>query len=107
MSGMHSTFSSSITGDKQHSYAILSAMQQGSAAEGSRPQVSAGQQAQEPDAASVSSFGSSISLLKGKLHRPFNKKASDSGKSSSLVARQRAAEDANAMALKSQVRPHH
>ncbi|KAF6843095.1 hypothetical protein CMUS01_02442 [Colletotrichum musicola] len=102
MSGMHSTFSSSITGDKQHSYAVLSAMQQGSAAEASPPQ-----QAQEPDAASVSSFGSSVSLLKGKLHRPFNNKASDSGKSSSLVARQRAAKNANAMALKSQVRPHH
>ncbi|KAF9881360.1 hypothetical protein CkaCkLH20_01510 [Colletotrichum karsti] len=104
MSGMHSTFSTSITGDKQHSYAVLSAIQQGSAAESSQTQFSSGQQhPKEFDAASVSSFGSSVSLLKDKRHRSHNKSLT-AKKSSSLVARQRAAEDANAQVLKNQVR---
>ncbi|KAL0944229.1 uncharacterized protein CTRU02_202116 [Colletotrichum truncatum] len=106
MSGMHSTFSNSVVGDKRHSYAVLSALQQGSAAEGSPAQPSSSRQQhpqypKESDAASVSSFGSTVSLLKDKLHQSHNK-SSSSNKSTSLVARQKAADDAKAQVLKNQ-----
>ncbi|KAK1995503.1 hypothetical protein LX36DRAFT_161008 [Colletotrichum falcatum] len=104
MSGMHSTFSNSVTGDKRHSDALLSALQQGSnnstasnATSGSRSQQ------KDSDTASVSSFGSSISLLKGTFHAhsgAASSSRSSSKKSPSLVARQRAAEDAKTQAAK-------
>ncbi|KAK1641191.1 hypothetical protein BDP81DRAFT_129066 [Colletotrichum phormii] len=101
MSGMHSTFSSSITGDSRHSYALLSATQQGSKASGSS---SASPYQKDADIASISSFGSSASLLKSKLnkHSGATKSSSSSKKSSSLIARQRAAEDANTQIMNSQ-----
>ncbi|KAH0434289.1 hypothetical protein CcaCcLH18_05402 [Colletotrichum camelliae] len=106
MSGMHSSFSTSVTGDKQHSYAVLSAIQQGGpAAQGSQTQSSYGQQhRKDSDAASISSFGSSVTLLKDRLHRSHDNMAYSSKKSSSLVARQRAAGDASAQVLQNQVR---
>ncbi|KAI8232162.1 hypothetical protein K4K55_005777 [Colletotrichum sp. SAR 10_96] len=103
MSGMHSSFSSSITGDKQHSYAVLSAIQQGSAAQGPQTQsFYSKQHRKDSDAASISSFGSSVTLLKDKLHRSHDNKASSSKKSSSLIARQRAAGDASGQVLQNQ-----
>ncbi|OLN95589.1 hypothetical protein CCHL11_04869 [Colletotrichum chlorophyti] len=93
MSGMHSTFSSSFTGDKRHSYAVLSALQQSnSISAGNRnngAEYSQTHAQKDADAASVSSFGSSVSLLKNKLYRSQH---SAPNKSASLVARQRAAE---------------
>ncbi|GKT85224.1 hypothetical protein Ct61P_03074 [Colletotrichum tofieldiae] len=93
MSGMHSTFSSSVTGDNRHSYALLSALQQGSGT-GNNAAGSSHSHRKDADAASVSSFGSSVSLLKGNVVLPGSKK------SSSLVARQRAAEDPEAQTSK-------
>ncbi|EFQ27595.1 hypothetical protein CGRA01v4_03043 [Colletotrichum graminicola] len=99
MSGMHSTFSSSVTGDKRHSHALLSALQQGST-------TSTGSNATAgSDTASVSSFGSSVSLLKGTSHghsSAASSSRSGSKKSPSLVARQRAAEDAKTQAAKAE-----
>ncbi|WQF80098.1 hypothetical protein CDEST_05112 [Colletotrichum destructivum] len=104
MSGMHSTFSSSVTGDNRHSYAVLSALQQGASTtsttgNGSCPSP----YRKDADAASVSTFGSSISLIKEKL--PSYSGASStsrSKKSPSLVARQRAAENVEAQASRAQ-----
>ncbi|KAL2874157.1 hypothetical protein SGCOL_010642 [Colletotrichum sp. CLE4] len=107
MSGMHSTFSSSITGDSRHSYALLSAIQQGSKASSSSSSASPYQK--DADIASISSFGSSASLLKSKLNKHSGAKkssslssSSSSKKSSSLISRQRAAEDANTQIMNSQ-----
>ncbi|GKT59074.1 hypothetical protein ColTof4_12633 [Colletotrichum tofieldiae] len=101
MSGMHSTFSSSVTGDNRHSYALLSALQQGSGT-GNNAAGSSHSHRKDADAASVSSFGSSVSLLKGKFHNHASAASSSPGskKSSSLVARQRAAEDPEAQTSK-------
>ncbi|KAK1964983.1 hypothetical protein LY78DRAFT_122549 [Colletotrichum sublineola] len=97
MSGMHSTFSSSVTGDNRHSYALLPALQQGSSTStGSNATSGSHFQQKGSDAASVSSFGSSVSLLKGTPHghsSAVSSSSSGSKKSPSLVARQRAAED--------------
>ncbi|OHE98775.1 hypothetical protein CORC01_05864 [Colletotrichum orchidophilum] len=104
MSGMHSTFSSSITGDSRHSYTLLSALQQGNKASSNsspRPQASSPYQ-KDADAASVSSFGSSISLLKSKMSKNSSSSTSSSKKSPNLIARQRAAEDANTQIMISQ-----
>ncbi|KAK2027687.1 hypothetical protein LX32DRAFT_434209 [Colletotrichum zoysiae] len=99
MSGMHSTFSSSVTGDKRHSYALLSALQEGS-------KTSTGSNATGgSDTASISSFGSSASLIKGESKdrsSAVSSSRSSSKKSPSLVARQRAAEDAKTKAAKSE-----
>ncbi|KXH53796.1 hypothetical protein CSAL01_01148 [Colletotrichum salicis] len=108
MSGMHSTFSSSITGDSRHSYALLSAIQQGPKASSSSSAASPYQK--DADIASISSFGSSASLLKSKLNKQSgatkssssSSSSSSSKKSSSLTARQRAAEDANTQITNSQ-----
>ncbi|KAI3545502.1 hypothetical protein CABS01_14563 [Colletotrichum abscissum] len=107
MSGMHSTFSSSITGDTRHSYALLSAIQEGSKASSSSSASYSSPYQKEADAASMSSFGSSMSLLKSKLNKHSagsarSSSSSSSKKSSSLIARQRAAEDANTQIMYSQ-----
>ncbi|KAK1979917.1 hypothetical protein LZ30DRAFT_783104 [Colletotrichum cereale] len=100
MSGMHSTFSSSVTGDNRHSYAILSALRQGcGTSTGSNATGGSQSQQKGADAASVSSFGSFISLPKDTYHddsSAVSPPPSVSKKSPSLVARQRAAEDAEA-----------
>ncbi|KAK1594421.1 uncharacterized protein LY79DRAFT_668694 [Colletotrichum navitas] len=99
MSGMHFTFSSSVTGDKRHSHALLSALQQDSTSSTSSNATGGS------DSASVSSFGSSVSLLKGtsRAHSSaVSSFRSSSKKHPSLVARQRAAEDAKTQAEKAE-----
>ncbi|KAJ0168596.1 hypothetical protein CTA2_4111 [Colletotrichum tanaceti] len=101
MSGMHSTFFSSVTGDNRHSYAVLSALQQGASTTGNG--FCPSPYSKDADTASVSTFGSSISLIKEKLPSLSGaSSASGSKKSSSLVARQQAAEDAKAQASRAQ-----
>ncbi|TDZ37724.1 hypothetical protein C8035_v007611 [Colletotrichum spinosum] len=100
----------SVTQDKRHSYALLSAILEGSAAEASQTRLSPNQRVyqsrqKDSDAASVSSFGSTASLLKSQP-KPSQRTSSSSKKPPSLVARQRAADDANARAFSPHTHPN-